>query len=80
MGSLIELNDTLRISKEQGFPAELDIEKHLPDPYTFADVEGKVYEFKAKEKIRLNTPEEMREHFEITHFLSPEQDYFRGRL
>ena len=123
MGSFIELNDTLRISKEQGFPAELDIEKHLRDPYTFADVEGKVYEFKAKEKIRLyqqppvrnflvedlggkwlywglcyiltirhdyekgitsgtykivrlNSPEEMRLHFDLTHFTNTEQNYF----
>ncbi len=123
MGSFIELNDTLRISKEQGFPAELEIEKHLRDPYTFADVEGKVYEFKAKEKIRLyqqppvrnflvedvngkwlywglcyileithdyekgvtrgkykivrlNTPEEMLQHFKITHLTKPEQNYF----
>lgn len=53
MGSFIEINDTLRITKEQGFPAELAIEKHLQHPYTLADVEDKVFEFKAKEKIRV---------------------------
>ena len=29
MGSFIEINDTLRITKEQGFPKELDYEKHI---------------------------------------------------
>ena len=28
MGSFIEINDTLQISKEQGFPEELDYEQH----------------------------------------------------
>jgi hypothetical protein len=28
MGSFIEINDTLRITKEQGFPEELDLETH----------------------------------------------------
>ena len=32
MGSFIELNDTLRISKTQGFPGELDLQKHLETP------------------------------------------------
>jgi len=53
MGSLLEINDTLRITKGQGFPAELDIKRHIKNPYTQQDVEGKVYEFKAKEKIRV---------------------------
>ncbi|MGB4800451.1 MAG: hypothetical protein WBP03_02955 [Candidatus Saccharimonadales bacterium] len=126
MGSLIEINDTLRITKNQGFPAELDIETHLQKPYTLADVEGRVFEFKAKEKIRLyqqppvrnflvedlngewlywglcyvlevhhdyvtgvtsgkykivrlNTPREMRQHFELTHFTNPEHNYFTAK-
>ena len=53
MGSLIEINDTLRITKEQGFPAELDINQHLKMPYQLQDVADKVYEFKAKDKIRV---------------------------
>lgn len=28
MGSYIEINDTLQITKEQGFPKELDWKKH----------------------------------------------------
>lgn len=35
MGSFIELNDTLRLSKEQGFPDFLDIEKLLEQPCTY---------------------------------------------
>ena len=29
MGSYVELNDTLQITKEQGFPEELDWKQHL---------------------------------------------------
>lgn len=53
MGSFIELNDTLRISREQGFPEFLDIEKHLKKPYTLDDVKDKVFEFTAKENLRV---------------------------
>jgi hypothetical protein len=54
MGSVIEINDTLRITSEQGFPAELDIEKHLHEkPYTLDDVKDKVFSFLAKPKIRV---------------------------
>ncbi|MDR1694265.1 MAG: hypothetical protein LBR70_03630 [Lactobacillaceae bacterium] len=54
MGSFLELNDTLQISKEQGFPVkELDIKKHLSSPYKTEDFAGKVFEFKNKPAIRL---------------------------
>jgi hypothetical protein len=53
MGSFVEINDTLRISREQGFPAELDINKHLKKPYTLNEVAGRVYSFQAKPDIRL---------------------------
>jgi hypothetical protein len=125
MGSFIEINDTLRISKEQGFPAELDIESHIKDPYTIEVLEDQVFEFKAKPKIRvykippvrnllvedlggkwlywglchilevnhdyekqetsgkfkvirLNTPEEMKEMFKLTHFNKDEENYFQS--
>ena len=32
MGSLIEINDTLKISKERGFPPALTLEVHLKHP------------------------------------------------
>lgn len=123
MGSFIEINDTLRITKEQGFPKELDIEKHLEKPFTQADVEGKIFSFTNKPKIRvykappvrnflveyrdekwlywglcyiteihhdyekqetsgkykiirLNTPEEMKQMFKITHFNRDHENYF----
>lgn len=53
MGSLIEINDTLRITRAQGFPQELDLEAHLQTPYSLAAVEGKVFRFTAKPKLRL---------------------------
>jgi hypothetical protein len=53
MGSFIEINDTLRISKKQGFPAELDIKKHLKNPYKLKDFKNKIFQFKAKPKIRV---------------------------
>jgi hypothetical protein len=53
MGSFIEINDTLRITKEQGFPRELEIEKHLEKPYDLELISEKVYEFKGKSKIRV---------------------------
>lgn len=125
MGSMIELNDTLRISKEQGFPAFLEIKKHFEEPFSLDDVKDTVFEFQAKQGIRvyqqppvrnflvenldgkwlywglcyiteimhdyvsgvtsgkykivrLNTPEEMKQHFKLTHLTNPEQDYFEG--
>ncbi len=123
MGSFIEINDTLRITKEQGFPEELDIERHLETPYTLEDVEGKIFSFKSKPKIRvyksppvrnflaedkdgkwiywglcyiteihhdyekqetsgkfkiirLNTPEEMKQMFTLTHYGREHENYF----
>lgn len=53
MGSFIELNDTLRITNEQGFPAELDLERHLKKSYILDDVDGKIFKFQAKPDIRV---------------------------
>jgi len=54
MGSMIQLNDTLQISEEQGFPTDiLDINKHLKQPYSLKDVEGKIFTFKDKPAIRI---------------------------
>ncbi len=53
MGSFIEINDTLRITKAQGFPAQLDITRHLEKPYILADVAGKTYSFSGKPAIRI---------------------------
>lgn len=53
MGSYIETNDTLQISREQGFPVELDYEKHSEKPLSAFDFEGKIFEFRNKPDIRL---------------------------
>ena len=53
MGSFIEINDTLRITAEQGFPAYLDVNKHLNNPYELEDVIDKVFKFQSKPDIRL---------------------------
>ncbi|MBW2981583.1 hypothetical protein KY343_01760 [Candidatus Woesearchaeota archaeon] len=53
MGSFIEINDTLQITNEQGFPSELDYEKHKQKPFTAEDFEGKIFEFKDKPKVRV---------------------------
>lgn len=52
MGSFTENNDTLQITKEQGFPAELVLETHLQTPFSAEDLREKVFEFKDKPKIR----------------------------
>lgn len=52
MGSLFEINDTLQLTKEQGFPAELNLEKHLINPYSLEVFQNKIFEFKNKPQIR----------------------------
>lgn len=56
MGSLIEFNDTLEITTEQGFPKELDLEAHLREPLMAEDFNGRVFEFHYKPKMRLYHP------------------------
>lgn len=45
MGSLIEINDTLKISKERGFPQELKLESHVKDPESSRRFLGKQHNF-----------------------------------
>jgi hypothetical protein len=52
MGSMIEINDTLQITKKQGFPVELDIARHLLRPIELSEFDGRVFEFKDKKDIR----------------------------
>ena len=125
MGSFVEINDTLRVSKQQGFPAELKIEEHINGSIDFGVVENRVFQFINKPKIRiyqqppvrtflvedlggkwlywglchiltvnhnyetnetsgtykiikLNSPEEMRQMFDLTHFNKPEENYFKS--
>lgn len=53
MGSIIELNDTLQITTEQGFPKELNLEAHLKNPYTAEQFSNMVFTFTNKSEIRV---------------------------
>lgn len=53
MGSIIEINDTLQITTVQGFPKELDYEKHKVQPFKAKDFENKIFEFHGKTGIRV---------------------------
>ena len=54
MGSFVEINDTLELTVEQGFPADIfQLEKHKKHPITLEDVKGKVFEFKNKPSARI---------------------------
>lgn len=45
MGGKVIINDTLQITSEQGFPKELNLEKHRSKPITLEDVKDKVFSF-----------------------------------
>lgn len=60
MGSFIELNDTLQITTEQGFPEELVLEKHQANPFKTEDFEGQIFEFKDKPDMRIYHPDPIR--------------------
>ncbi|HUQ85329.1 MAG TPA: hypothetical protein VM077_03305 [Candidatus Limnocylindrales bacterium] len=53
MGSFIEINDTLQLTKEQGFSPSLNLEQHLKKPIVMADVTDQVFEFRDKQDIRI---------------------------
>ena len=53
MGTIIEINDTLQISQDQGFPIELDYTKHVDSPFKAEQFSGRIFEFKDKPGIRL---------------------------
>jgi len=53
MGTLIKINDTLQITREQGFPKELNYEQHKVKPFLVADFKDRVFEFKDKPGIRI---------------------------
>ena len=53
MGCFYEINDTLLLTKDQGFPSDiLNIERHQKKPVTLKDVEGKIFHFKNKPAAR----------------------------
>lgn len=52
MGSTIEINDTLQITREQGFPSELNYESHKVISLSSKDFEGRIFDFQ-KPGIRI---------------------------
>jgi hypothetical protein len=57
MGSTIELNDTLQITTEQGFPVDvLNLERHRRNPVRLDDVVNRVFEFHGKQGPRVFHP------------------------
>lgn len=54
MGSFVELNDTLQLTKEQGFPAHIfDFERHQKHPITTEEVAGRTFSFTNKPAARI---------------------------
>ena len=54
MGNYIEVNDTLQITEQQGFPVDVfDLENHLKTPVTLEDVRGRVFSFQEKPRARV---------------------------
>jgi len=53
MGAFIEINDTLRISKAQGFPEELKIETHKTNAFHAEDFQDKIFSFQNKPSVRI---------------------------
>ena len=52
VGSFIELNDTLQLTAKQGFPTELEINKHLEEPFRLDKFRNQVFTFSGKPAIR----------------------------
>ena len=64
MGCFIEINDTLLLTKEQGFPSDIfNIENHKRKPVTLKDVEGKIFHFKDKPAARIFQLDPVRVYF-----------------
>lgn len=53
MGSFIEINDTLQLTTEQGFPKELVYEIHEKNPFKTDDFKDKIFEFINKLDVRI---------------------------
>ena len=54
MGTQIELNDTLNLTEQQGFPIDvLNLERHARSPVTAEALAGKTFDFALKEDARI---------------------------
>lgn len=68
MGSVIEMNDTLELTREQGFPSELTWEEHQRRPLTAKDFKGQMFKFKNKPGHRVF------QHPPVRNFLAENRD------
>ena len=48
MGSIVEINDSLVITREQGFPKELDLVLHLKKPFSQLSLKTKFLNLKIR--------------------------------
>jgi hypothetical protein len=54
MGSMIEINDTLQLTTEQGFPADiLDLGRHRKNPVTLEKIGNRLFSFQNKPNARM---------------------------
>lgn len=64
MGTMIELNDTLQLTTDQGFPAGIfDYGKHQVKPVVLDDVKGKLFSFRDKPAARVYQLDPVRVYF-----------------
>jgi hypothetical protein len=64
MGSMIEINDTLQLTTEQGFPVNiLSRERHCKTPVLLGDVADEVFEFQSKPNPRIFQLDPVRVYF-----------------
>jgi hypothetical protein len=64
MGTMIELNDTLQITTDQGFPADLlNRESHCKKPVKLEDVANKIFKFQGKPNPRIFQLDPVRVYF-----------------
>lgn len=64
MGSFLEINDTLQLTTEQGFPdAILDREQHCKQPVSLDLVAGKLFKFHSKPSARIFQLDPVRVYF-----------------
>jgi hypothetical protein len=61
---MVEINDTLQLTTEQGFPADtLSRERHCKKPVLLGDVAGKLFEFHSKPNARIFQLDPVRVYF-----------------
>ena len=64
MGSLVEINDTLQLTTEQGFPADVfDRDQHVKNPVKLADVADRIFHFNDKPNARIFQLDPVRVYF-----------------